>query len=326
MHEIVGCDLISEAQAVLQSLSGREMEVQNTSARWYRMKLMPYYTMQQQVGGVVITFLDITAFKEAEETSRKAERRYHFLISSLPDTSILVFDHEHRFLIAGGEELTKVGFEREKVEGFTLSEAFPPAVVELFTPFYERALKGEVISFEHNFGDFAYRQTILPIRNETGEIEAGMVMAHNISDRVKVEDALRKSLEKYQVLFDTFPYGITVADKNGQILEGNLEAERILGISKEALAQRDIDDVEWCIIRPDGSVMPSEEYASVRALKEKHRVDNVTMGIVRAKDETAWINVTAVPLGDDGVVVTYHEVKIEQNSPPKANRPKKGRA
>jgi PAS domain-containing protein len=155
-------------------------------------------------------------------------------------------------------------------------------------------------------------------RDPQGKARYFLASLVDITDRIKAENAQRESLEKYQILFSSFPHGITVADRDGKILESNREAERILGLSKEAQAQRKIDGAEWQIIRPDGSVMPAEEYASVRALKENQRVENIVMGIQKSTNEISWINVTAVPLGNYGVLVTYYELKEK----PKVSRRK----
>ena len=65
--------------------------------------------------------------------------------------------------------------------------------------------------------------------------------------------------------------------------------------------------MEWQAIRADATPMPEEEFAHVRALTENRRIENVTMGIIRVNEDVEWFNVTAIPLGDDGVVVTYHK-------------------
>ncbi|MBN1876562.1 MAG: PAS domain S-box protein [Anaerolineae bacterium] len=119
---------------------------------------------------------------------------------------------------------------------------------------------------------------------------------------------LEEALAKYRVLFDMFPLGITISDATGQIIEGNRESVRLLGISREEHAARQIDGAEWRIIRPDGSPMPAEEYASVGALKERRLVENVEMGIVKPDADITWISVTAAPLGDDRVVITYNDI------------------
>ncbi len=119
---------------------------------------------------------------------------------------------------------------------------------------------------------------------------------------------LQETLAKYQVLFDAFPLGISVSDVTGRILEANQESERLLGLSQEEQAEREIDGAEWGIIRPDGSPMPAEEYASVQALQQGQLVENVEMGIVKPDGDVTWINVTAAPLMDDRVVIAYNDI------------------
>ena len=125
-----------------------------------------------------------------------------------------------------------------------------------------------------------------------------------------MEDELRINLTKYSLLFDTLPLGVTVTDQNGQILESNQEATRLLGLSGEQQKGKLINGGEWKIVRLDQSPMPPEEYASVRALNEKRRVENVEMGIVKSDDQISWISVSAspIPLKDYGVVIAYNDI------------------
>ena len=132
-----------------------------------------------------------------------------------------------------------------------------------------------------------------PKKDSEGRIVSVFGTAQDITDRKLLEDALRVSLEKYRVLFESFPLGITITDKSGKIMEGNRQSEQMLGINREAHAQRRIDGKEWQIIRKDGTPMPADEYASTRALRENRLIENVEMGIVHDKDEITWINVTA---------------------------------
>ncbi|WP_161569258.1 sensor histidine kinase [Candidatus Oscillochloris fontis] len=130
------------------------------------------------------------------------------------------------------------------------------------------------------------------------------------SSRTRVEAELNVALTKYRTLFEALPLGITVSDHTGQIVESNAMAERLLGIGKEEQQYRHIDGAEWHIVRPDGTPMPPEEFASVRALKEQRLIENVEMGIMSPDGVTTWINVTAapVPLENYGVVIAYNDI------------------
>ncbi|HQE91420.1 MAG TPA: GAF domain-containing protein [Anaerolineae bacterium] len=135
-------------------------------------------------------------------------------------------------------------------------------------------------------------------------------------ERQRTEAALRVSLEKYRVLFESFPLGITITDHYGHILEGNRASERLLGLSLQQQSERTVDDPEWRMIRLDGTSMPADEFASVRALRENRLVENVEMGLVKNDGTTTWISVTAapIPLEGYGVAVAYGDITARLQS------------
>jgi PAS domain S-box-containing protein len=135
-------------------------------------------------------------------------------------------------------------------------------------------------------------------------------------ERRRTEDALRISLEKYRVLFESFPLGIAISDDEGHILEANQASERLLGLPVNEHSERTIDGAEWQLIRRDGTPMPSDEYASVRALRENRLIANVKMGVIKDDGEIAWLSVTAapIPLEGYGVAVAFGDITAQIQS------------
>jgi two-component system CheB/CheR fusion protein len=73
VSNLVGYDsLVADVQAVLESLIPQEVEVQIKEGAWYMMRILPYRTIDNVIEGAVITFVDITEIKRAEEVLRKA--------------------------------------------------------------------------------------------------------------------------------------------------------------------------------------------------------------------------------------------------------------
>ena len=64
--------LVADTQGVLDSLIPRDQEVQTTAGSWYMLRIRPYRTLDNVIEGAVITFVDITQLKKAEESLRKA--------------------------------------------------------------------------------------------------------------------------------------------------------------------------------------------------------------------------------------------------------------
>jgi PAS domain S-box-containing protein len=132
----------------------------------------------------------------------------------------------------------------------------------------------------------------------------------DITDLKKMEEDLQINLTKYSALFDLLPLGVTLSDQNGQLLESNQEAIRLLGLTEAEQKNRQIGGEQWEIIRPDRKPMPQEEFASVRAMKENRRIENIEMGLVKGKDQITWISVTAAPLPlvGFGVIFVYNDI------------------
>jgi transcriptional regulator with GAF, ATPase, and Fis domain len=58
--------LRNDAQEVLRTLIFCEQQVATHDGRWYRVRIMPYRTLENMIDGVVITFIDISDIKKAE--------------------------------------------------------------------------------------------------------------------------------------------------------------------------------------------------------------------------------------------------------------------
>jgi PAS domain S-box-containing protein len=109
--------------------------------------------------------------------------------------------------------------------------------------------------------------------------------------------------------------GLVLTAPDGQIVQANPAAERILGIRRFEIEGRDHFGREWAweFVRLDGTPMPPEEVAGSRAMEEKRLVKDVVMGVKRPDGTTSWINVSAAPLINEasaleGVISTFADI------------------
>ena len=180
--------------------------------------------------------LDITPRVNAQQEATRRERLYQTLAANLKRSSILLFDEDLRFSLVEGQRLGQGHYNKADFENKLLDEAFPPEIVDFWKPFYERALAGEDVSFEHKAEDGYFQVDLQPVRDETGEIFAGMVMWEDISERKKAENALKESEARYRQLFEDANDIIYVHDLSGNYVSINNAAERIFGYTRgEAL-------------------------------------------------------------------------------------------
>lgn len=96
-HNLAGEDLMEQAGNVLKNLKPFEREVLSTGGRWYLLKYSPYRENGSIIRGVVISLVDITAQKQAEENLQKSRDRYEKLIELSPFAIIIVKDGIIRF-------------------------------------------------------------------------------------------------------------------------------------------------------------------------------------------------------------------------------------
>ena len=64
--------LLDDARRVLAGLTPLAKEVQAEDGRWYIRRITPYRTQDDRIEGAVITFVDVSDLKEAEEALRRA--------------------------------------------------------------------------------------------------------------------------------------------------------------------------------------------------------------------------------------------------------------
>jgi two-component system CheB/CheR fusion protein len=71
VNELDYPELLHDAQEVLHTLVFREREAKTYDGRWFRIRIMPYRTLDNLIDGVVITFIDITEIKQLEAKLRQ---------------------------------------------------------------------------------------------------------------------------------------------------------------------------------------------------------------------------------------------------------------
>lgn len=142
-----------------------------------------------------------------------------------------------------------------------------------------------------------------PIRNEDGLIVGAVIVNQDVTDRVRAEEALRRSEYNLRLVIDTIPIMAWTTRPDGVV---------------DFLNQRWLDyaglSLEEYVANPTGPIHPDDTQRVLEkweAQKELGEIYDDEMRLRRADGEYRWFLVRTAPLRDDGNIVKWYGVSID---------------
>jgi len=194
-----------------------------------------------------------TQWGRAEAALDESERRYRLLAENATDV-IWTMDMNLQSTYTSPSVKHLRGYNAEEAMKQSLEESLTPASFEVAItaleeelaiekvpgkePFRSRTLELGVL---HKDGSVVWVETTMTfLRDHDGHPIEILGVSRDITERVRVEQALRESEAHYRLLFDSAPVGILLVGSHGQIFEVNSSALQTLG-SPSAEATRAIN-------------------------------------------------------------------------------------
>ncbi|EPX60797.1 hypothetical protein D187_001446 [Cystobacter fuscus DSM 2262] len=184
---------------------------------------------------------DVTRRKQTEEELRRSEEYFRLLVGSVQDYGVfmLSLDGAIESWNQGAQRLK--GYRAQEIVGSSISRFFPPEELAKDTPqrlFQDALLKGtatyEGWLVRKDGNRFWAIVTLSVVEDEHGRIRGVSNVARDLSERKKVEDALRESEERLRLLVDSVQdYGVFMVSPDGQVASWSPGAERIQGYRVE---------------------------------------------------------------------------------------------
>jgi two-component system CheB/CheR fusion protein len=91
-------DLEKMIGEVIEKLNGRQIQVKTKDKEWYNLRIMPYRTIDNFIGGAVLTFTKITSFKKMELQLLTLKRFAQQIIDQRSE-GVLILDQESKILL-----------------------------------------------------------------------------------------------------------------------------------------------------------------------------------------------------------------------------------
>jgi len=202
---------------------------------------------------VIGTHVDVTERKRSEESLRESETRFRTFVDHAGD-ALFVYDLEQRTVVdVNREACESLGYTRQEIIGKTPLAFHPDSYQEEMESVADRAAAGETVSDTH----WHRRKdgTVFPVEVHTSRVlYAGrhflLMVARDISDRLRAEEAIRQSEKQLREVIETIPAIAWTSSPDGSIQFVNKRWQEYTGISpqeaagfgwKSALHPKDID-------------------------------------------------------------------------------------
>ena len=129
---------------------------------------------------------------------------------------------------------------------------------------------GEAVNYRKDGTPYVVQWNTAPMRGDDGAIQYWVSLQRDVTERRRLEDALRAERNVLKNVIDASPAAILRTDEQGSITFASARAEDILGLEPKHAERRSYNDPEWGITTPDGEPMPDDElpFARVKATRE----------------------------------------------------------
>ena len=217
--------------------------------------------------GITFTALDITDQKLAETALQESERYYRTLIDVASDA---IFILEGSTFVDCNLKTTEIfGCSKEQILGKTPLEFSTPTQYDgresqkKASELVRAALRGESLRFEwrHCRMDGAPFDTEVSLKRIEGVDEPLLfAVVRDITERKRIEDALRESEQTYRALFEHASDAIFLLDLDGTLIDMNDQASALLGYSRDEM----IGMHSLSVVQPDEKDESSNKIEGLR--------------------------------------------------------------
>jgi two-component system CheB/CheR fusion protein len=189
-------DLLQDVEVVLRTLVPKEREVAARDGAWYTVRITPYRTIEDVIDGAVVTFVDVSRIKRAEESARAAQGYAEGVIQTLREP-LVVLDADLRVVSANRAFHRAFEAEPRELEGLLIytvggRQLDVPALRQLLEDTLARNAAFEDFELEQDSPKLGRRRMLLNARRlERGGDHPSLILLafEDVTERGSGKDA-----------------------------------------------------------------------------------------------------------------------------------------
>ncbi|MDO8612508.1 MAG: PAS domain S-box protein [Dehalococcoidia bacterium] len=219
------------------------------SAHYYQSRLVPEFAEDGSIETVLTITRDITEHKRAEEALRKSETNYRDLVENISEV-IYAQDKDGRITYVSPVVEQIGGYSPQEVIGRPFTDFIHPDDLPSLVESFRRTVAGNPEPSEYRVlsksGEVRWVRTSSRLVYEGDRIAGLRAVLMDITDRKRMEEALRESETKFRTLAETVAAAAFIF-QGTRMCYVNSAAEAQTGYSREELLTMDF----WDVIHPD---------------------------------------------------------------------------
>jgi len=275
---------------------------------WNLTTKVPLRDSDGKVVGLVGIARDITERKKMDSKLRESENKYRTLLENLPQ-KIFFKDRDSVYISCNENYARDLNIKPDEITGKTDYNFFPRELAEKYRADDKKIMEsGKIEHIEEDYiqdGQKVFVHTVkTPVRDENGDVVGILGIFWDITERKKMEEALRESEERYRTLVQNVPIAVyrTTPGAKGKFLMGNPAFFKMFGLgSEEELKKIAVADVH---------INPKNRKPFSDNLLAKGRVDGVELPLRRKDGTIFWGSVTARVVYDENGKNPYFDCTI----------------
>jgi PAS domain S-box-containing protein len=280
------------------------------TARWVYFESLAVHDEAGHITHWRTSLLDITERKRAEEELREGEARLRAILDNSPGM-VFLKDAEGRYLHVNRQFERAFHMTREQVVGKTDEAIFVPEQAAAFRANDLKVLQAGVpLEFEevamHDDGFHTSIVSKFPLYGGDRKPYALCGITTDITDRKRVEDALRQSEERYRSIFENAVEGIFQTTLDGKYVAVNPSLARMYEYDSPEDMIAAITDIASQLY-----VDPGRRDEFIRLMQEQEEVTGFEALVYRKDGSFIWISESVRTRRDQAGVLVGYEGTVE---------------
>lgn len=265
--------------------------------------------------GLSVYFRDATARIKAEKELQEAKKRYEQLFDFSP-FPIWVYDIESlKFLAVNAAAIAAYGYSEEEFLNMTVRSMYPESEQHVLDKMLEDKVNARLVNKAQvrlikKSGEILVAEIAsqpLTSWNDTARI----IVAQDITHRIKAEEALKVSEQRFKALVQDGSDLTAILDLSGTFKYVSPSTRRVLGVDSAMLMHKNLFE----FIHPEDKAAIVSGFSSLGVSKSQHLEPfRVSVGAVQYR----WLETFITDLSDDnavsGIVITGRDVTQRINN------------